>query len=220
MQDYRNEDVLKHARNAFAETIGLKVKQLRQYVPKKKEETNTEVTGNFIEELVRGFIRGWIGQQRLVNGTFYNDDCEKTREKPLQIDGIIHDPHRGPAIISEGEFAVVHPVFCAGVVEIKMTHGSIPEFETRLRTISGRYMHHVTSGRIMGVIVADTDPKGKSEIKDTAGNINYLFDYKVVGHCPIFILFKEHEGEYEPYMPAIDALIRASHQLVVTANFL
>ena len=50
----------------------------------------------------------------------------------MQIDGIVYDPTKGPLILSEGDFALVHPAFCSGVVEIKTTIASIKAFEERL----------------------------------------------------------------------------------------
>lgn len=217
--NYRQEDVLKHVKEAFAETIALKVKQLRRYIPKEKARTNTELTGNYIEELVRGFIQRWIGEQRLVTGAFYSKASETSTERPLQIDGIVHDPRRGPAVISEGNFEIVHPAFCSGVVEIRIAT-ALKEFEQRLQYISGRYMHHVTAGRVMGVVIASPNPEKDSQQPWTGSKTPLLYDYRQVGWCPIFILFKDVDGEYEPHYPAIHAMIVAMHQLMATANYL
>lgn len=220
MNSYVGENVIEHAAEAFAETVALKVKQLRRFIPKEKARTNTDVTGTFIEELVRGFIRTWIGGQRMVTGAFYSKQCERSKDKAMQIDGIVHDPRRGPAIIAEGDFEIVHPAFCSGVVEIKMTQEDTQSFEQRLRLISGRYMSHLTSSAVMGVIIAARDPVKQSVIPLRNGSHHYLYNYRLAGWCPIFILFQEKDGEYTPFMDAIDALIRACHELVVTTNFL
>ena len=53
-QDYNDEDILKHARESFSETIELKIKQLRRYI---KKGGNPALTGDYIESLVRGFIK-------------------------------------------------------------------------------------------------------------------------------------------------------------------
>ena len=181
--DYFGEDVLKDAREAFAETIALKVRQLRRYVPKKKAITNSEVTGNFIEELVRGFVTNWIGAQRLVTGTFYSKASENSEERPLQIDGIVHDPRRGPAILSEGNFELVHPAFCSGVIEIKTTEGDLSAFEKRLQTISGRYMHHVPAHQVMGVVIASPDPVRQSKLPLEGGGLHPLYHTHLAGWC-------------------------------------
>jgi hypothetical protein len=206
--DYSSEDVLEHARVAFAETVGLKVQQLRRFIPKAKDRTNTQITGNFIEELVRGFITKWIGQQLLVTGAFFNKECEDSDERAMQIDGIVHDPRRGPAIIKEGNFEIVHPAFCSGVIEIKITHGNLQTLEQRLQEISRRYMHHLTASHVMGVIISSPNPEKDSQILLSNGQIRWMYNAQV-GWCPIFILFKEQNGEYKPHFNAIHRMIVA-----------
>jgi hypothetical protein len=124
MPDFNDENVIQNAIEAFSETVALKVKQLRRYIPKERALTNQDRTGAFIEELVRGFIQGWIGHQQLLHGTFYDKKHAESNEKPLQIDGIGYDPMRGPVILREGSFVIVHPAFCSGVIEIKTTIAS------------------------------------------------------------------------------------------------
>ena len=219
LPDYHGEDVLKHVKMAFAETIALKVRQLRRYVPKEKARTNTELTGDFIEEVVRGFIRNWIGEQRLVSGTFYSQASEGSELRPLQIDGIVHDPRRGPAVISEGNFEVVHPAFCSGVIEIKTTT-DLQALHERLNTIYTRHMFHLTADRVMGVVIASSDPEKDSIVRTARGGTLSLYDCRMAGWCPIFILFKEVDGDYEPHYPAIHSMIVAMHQLMATTNYL
>jgi hypothetical protein len=220
MTDFTKEDVLQYAREAFAETIALKVKQLRRFIPKKRDETNTDLTGAYIEEVVRGFISNCIGNQRLVQGTLYCNACDVSREPAMQIDGIVYDPTKGPAILLEGNFALLHPAFCAGVVEIKTTISNIRDFEDRLQVIHQRYMGHLPSTHVMGVVIADAAPEKTSQLRTRDGRILDYHNYFTVPICPIFILFKEGEQEYEPFMPAIDAMIRAVRNLVVTTNYL
>jgi len=207
-RDYRDEDVLKHAREAFTETIALKVQQLRRYI---KKGTNSALTGSFIEELVRGFIQRWIGHRWYLTGTFYSAEFEKSGAKPLQIDGIVYDPTAGPLILHEGGFAVIHPAFCTSVVEVKTSHSSILDFEKRLQQIYSQYMHHVTTPQVMGVVIADSDPEKHSwiQIKD---KYIWAYEYNAVPWCPIFILFQEDNNEYTPFEPAINAMIRAIYR--------
>lgn len=198
MQDFGNENVLKYPATVFAETIILKVKQLRDYVPKKRKRTNTDLTGKYIEELVRGFIHDWIGHKELLTGTFYFQKFIDSKLKPPQIDGIVYDPLKGPVTIREGNFVIVHPAFCVGIIEIKMTC-NIKNLEKRLQSHSNKYLCHLGKPHVMGVVIADKDPEKNS-----------LHDYNNFYLCPIFILFKEKEdGEYEPYVPAIEAMIKA-----------
>src|SRR5688500_5667927 len=64
---YDGEDPFEQARNAFTQTVRLKIDQLRQFLPK---GSNSELTGNYIEEVVKGFIQHWIGYRLYLNGTF------------------------------------------------------------------------------------------------------------------------------------------------------
>jgi hypothetical protein len=99
-----NQDVLKAARSAFTETIMLKLRQLYGVVPK---GSNPALTGAFVEELVRGFIKDWISPCLLLHGTLHphdtNPDVPPDDATPRQIDGIVYDPRLGPAIVREGD---------------------------------------------------------------------------------------------------------------------
>lgn len=206
-RDYRQEDVLQHAREAFAETVLLKVQQLRRYVPK---GSNPDLTGAYIEEVVRSFVRDWIGHRLLLHGTFHSKEFADSGEKPLQIDGIVYDPTSGPLVLRGGDFAVVHPAFCTSVIEIKTSYqGKMTAFEHRLQEIYAKYMHHVTKPQVMGIVIADKDPDKASQIQWNEETTFYGYNYKIANWCPIFILFKEENDEYEPFYPAIDAMIRA-----------
>jgi hypothetical protein len=220
MQNFNDENVLQHAAEAFAETIGLKVRQLRRFIPKAKAETNTDITGAYIEEVVRGFLGSWIGHQKLVHGTFYSKVCEVSREPALQINGIVHDPTKGPLILSEGDFAIVHPAFCSGVVEIKTSISSAKSFEDRLQTVHQRYMSHLPTPHVMGIVIADSAPEKSSKLKTKDDRTLDYHNYFTAPLCPIFFLFKETEDGYEPFMPAIDAMIRAVHRLYVSTNYM
>ncbi len=222
MPDFGDENVIQNAVEAFSETVALKVKQLRRCIPKERALTNQDLTGAYIEELVRGFIQGWIGHQQLLHGTFFDKKHAESGEKPLQIDGIVYDPTRGPVILREGNFVVLHPAFCSGVIEIKMTISSIETFEGRLRDIHSKYLSHLPSPHIMGVVIADKDPAKISELKTKDNRTIQYYNYFTVPLCPIFILFKETgDGEYEPHYPAIDAMIRSIYaNLTITTNYI
>jgi hypothetical protein len=221
--DFGDENVLRDAVDAFAETVAVKLKQLRRFIPRKKELTNTNLTGAFIEELVRGFIRGWIGHKSLLHGTFYCQRQVDSREKPLQIDGIVYDSARGPTILREGDFVIVHPAFCGGVIEIKMTVDNIWQFEERLQTIHARYLSHRTRPSVMGVVIADADPEEVSHVNRGAETWP-LYHYACANICPIFVLFKEEEtkdGDFHPHYPAIEGLLTAIYRnLGVSTNYL
>jgi hypothetical protein len=209
-REYDEEDVLKHAREAFAETVRLKVQQLYRYIPK---GTNSALTGHYVEELVRGFVRKWLGQKRLVSGTFYSTEAETAKTPPLQIDGIVYDPEKGPLILEEGGFVVVHPAFCTNVIEIKTSIESVNEFEERLRRIAATYMHHLTAAHVMGIVIYDADAIGAST-KAPRSEEMPAYTYFLGGWCPIFILFTLQDGEFIPHYDAITAMIRSiyTHQ--------
>jgi hypothetical protein len=207
-----NENFLDAARAAFCETISLKLQQLRRVVPK---NTNSALTGDFVEELVRGFIKDWISPCLLLSGTMYpHDSCppdevaERFREglhAPKQIDGIIFDPRLGPPIIKEGSFAVAHPAFCRGIVEIKTSETDLLAFEMRLRCLYHQYMskYEAMTPQVMGIVLQDSDPAKHSQ---QHWQPQPLYHYNLIPHCPIFILF---DDDFQPHMAAIDAMMRA-----------
>jgi hypothetical protein len=209
-REYLAEDVLIHTREAFAETVALKVQQLYRYVPR---GSNPDLTGHFVEELVRGFVQKWLGHRRLLSGTFHSTEFAAAQDTPLQIDGIVHDPHCGPVILEEGGFVVVHPAFCTNVIEIKTSIGSLADFQQRLQRVYRTYMHHVTTPHVMGIVIADSDP-GRKSLTTPYGSEYPAYHHHLAGWCPIFILFNEKDGEYRPHYPAIDAMIRCiyAHQ--------
>jgi hypothetical protein len=207
--------------DAFSETISLKVKLLRKFIPKKKEITNTDLTGSFIEEMVYNFVDNWIGNKKLIKGTFHQetpetaladfiefdeDSEQKDNGRPFQIDGIVYDPTKGPLILSEGRFGIVHPAFCSGIIEIKMSHSSIPLFHKRLNKLFQKYFTHRPPSSVMGIVIADSDPEKVSQIGQEK-RMSYSFQS---GNHPIFVLFKETEdGDYKMHEPAIELMIRA-----------
>lgn len=204
-RDYRDVNVREHALKAFQETIAIKLQHLRRYVP---IGTNPALTGSYIEALVRQFVRSWIGNLCLCHGTFYTHDDEANGNTPMQIDGIVWNPQAGPAIIREDDFIIVHPVFCTSVIEINTSIGSIRDFEDRLQEIYTRYMRWATKPQCMGIVIADQNPEAKSSIR-SGETSNWAFNYNSANWCPIFILFKEEDGEFTPFNPAIEAMVRS-----------
>jgi hypothetical protein len=87
-------------------------------------------------------------------------------------------------------------------------------FEERLQSLYSHYFepHYpsffsgVVENEIMGVVIQDSNPERTSNPDQLE---HPLYKYDGAKHCPIFILFKERNGTYEPYEPAIDAMIRA-----------
>jgi hypothetical protein len=175
------------------------------------------LTGRYIEELVRGFIRRWIRHQHLLHGTFYPEPSDGTRKKPMQIDGIIYDPNSGPVTLQEGDFVVVNPAFCSAVIEVKMTlsgdFSTMKKFEEHLQEIHTRYFPDRTAYHVMGVVIADKDPESVSKRKLASGEMDHYYKYYAGGLCPIFVLFKEKEQcQYELHAEAIEAMIHAIYR--------
>lgn len=228
MPDFDSGKVLKDAVQAFAETVVVKVQQLRRFVPKTKELTNPALTGGYIEEVVRRFVSDWIGHRQLMTGTLY---CERDEgQKPLQIDGIVYDPTKGPAILREGNFGIIHPAFIDGVIEIKMTFKvykeakefpGLTKLEMRLDDIHRRYLSHLPTCHVMGIVIADDDPESIA-MSDCVKGDDSKVPYNSIDTAPlkpIFVLFKHSDGEYEPRMQDIENMIRAIYHLRVGQQF-
>ncbi|MFT3685767.1 MAG: hypothetical protein QM783_12730 [Phycisphaerales bacterium] len=163
-----------------------------------------------MEEVVRGFLKDWIGHRLLLHGTFYSEESRTSGRSPMQIDGIVYDPHRGPVVLREGGFAVVHPGFCTSVVEIKTSFSPpLMKFRERLSEIHERYMHHVMKLQVMGIVIVDKDAEAKSVMEWPSGERIHAYYYQHSGWHPMFVLFSEKDGEYRPHVPAIEAMIRA-----------
>ena len=211
-------DTLKAVREAFWETIDLKLRQLYRVVPK---GSNPALTGGFVEELVRAFLREWVSPCLLLHGTLYPHDTNASlppeSRGPKQIDGIVYDPRQGPAILREGSFLVSHPAFCRGVLEIRTSQENILDFERRLQLLYEQYLAksqpfgsspYLRHQHVMGVVIHDTDPETRSWPAWLHGEAP-IHHYALVGHCPIFILLKKDGEDYFPFEPGIDALIKA-----------
>jgi hypothetical protein len=207
------ENPFLEAREAFCQTVALKLQQLYTVVPK---GSNPKLTGDFIESLVRGFVQDWIAPCQLLAGTLspQNRNPDVQDPKPLQIDGIAFDPRLGPPVIRENGFIVAHPQFCAGVIEIKTSCDRLRDFHDRLTTIHRQYfrlggMIERRAATAMGIVIHDLDPERHSEV-DWFADLGTLHEPRGE-HPPIYILFREAEAgaAYEPYVPAIDALMEA-----------
>src|SRR5262249_11928649 len=153
----KGQDAIDAAKEAFWQTIRLKIEQLYRFVPK---GANPELTGNYVEELVRGFIQGWISPCVLAHGTLHpadaNEHLPAGERKPKQIDGIVYDPRMGPGVIREGSFVVVHPRFCRGVIEVKTSEADLKGFQERLQLLWRQYFepypHFGHAPAVMGVV--------------------------------------------------------------------
>ena len=187
---------------AFSDLVRLKIEHLRRFLPR---SINSDVTGYIIEEIVRSFISAWIEPCRIYSGTFHNSETASGSIPQLQVDGIIYDPRAGLVILEEGNAAIVNPIYCPGVIEIKTILGSSLEvFEDRLMDIYKYYFKHTDTPHVSGVIIGHNNPES-AMLKTRKGSSKC--EEVVSGLCPIFILFKEQDGEYTPYYPGISSLI-------------
>jgi len=144
-----------------------------------------------------------------------NTELSSSNCNPKQIDGIVHDPRLGPAIIREGAFLVAHPAFCRGIIEIRTSEGDLKAFEVRLKTLYNQYFKpellrrpspYLNPNHVMGIVIHDADPKKHSSPDWLPTPIQH---YALAGHCPIFILFRRRGDDHEPFEPGIDAMIKA-----------
>jgi hypothetical protein len=207
------ENAYDHAIEAFCETIKLKLKLFQTIIPK---GSNSTLVGGYIEELVRGFVANWIRPCELLQGTLHPrySDLDDQDNDVSQIEGIVFDPRTGPPIIRQGNFVIANPFFCPGIIEIKKSCARLQQFEERLKRLHRVYYVRggyrlVTKPSVMGIVAYDSDPKEHSH-PDWIAPEESLHQIVYGEHCPIFILFKEIDAgvDYEPYKPAIEAMIR------------
>lgn len=202
-----DEDFLKFSKETFVETIELKLQQLNRFV---EHNVNPKLLGDYIEELVRNFVRKWLGHRLLLHGTFYSLEIDKLYNKELlQIDGIVYDPTAGPPILHEGNFIIVHPGFCTNVIEIKKSEKSINQFRERLEKIYKHCEGFLDRPQIMGIVIHDTEPEKHSEYYDEDSELRLRYDFHDYCNCPIFILFKKTNNNFEPFYEAIDSMLHA-----------
>lgn len=164
---------------------------LKKYEIIKRLTDNTEVKGNYIENTIRSMIENWVKPYVVSNGVIVID-----RELDYQIDGIIWERHRAPAFVEEGNFAAVLPDSVRGVAEIRSTanKSELEKFQKRLQEIRNKIVKYVGieifpySATICGIVIRTSE-----EIKEEVIN-----KYSTDPHAPVFVLFREKNGEFEP----------------------
>ena len=72
----------------------------------------------------------------------------------------------------------------------------------------------------LGFAARDSDPQSSKERFQLCVDHITSSSRELAWRNPIFVLFKERDGEYEPYFDAIDAMMRAVRELCVTTNYL
>lgn len=164
---------------------------LKKYEIIKGLTDNTEVKGNYIESIIRSMIENWVKPYVVSNGVIVLD-----RELDYQIDGIIWERHRAPAFVEEGNFAAVLPDSVRGIAEIRSAanKSALEKLQKRLQDIRNKIVKYVGieifpySATICGIVIRTSE-----EIEEELIN-KYSSDM----HTPIFILFREINGEFEP----------------------
>jgi hypothetical protein len=132
-------------------------------------------------------------------GTWHDDH-------PFLIDGAVHDPGRGRLAFEQGSFSVINPATCVGLIQIKPTVANVSKFQTHLRDIAQIYFSGQRPGMVMGILVSDVAPEKKS-IVHRFGRTFPSYQFVHPKWCPMFILFSRRDGLFEPYSPAIEALV-------------
>jgi len=164
---------------------------LKKYEIIKVLTDNSAVKGGYIESIIRSMIENWVKPYVVSNGVIVLD-----RELDYQIDGIIWERHRAPALVEEGNFVAVLPDSIRAVTEIKSTanKAQIEELQKRLQEIRAQITKYTGiqifpySATICGIVIRTTE-----EIEEELTN-----KYSTDTPTPVFVLFREKNGEFEP----------------------
>lgn len=187
-QDLKEEKVDKGKEAAVMETWGKIQKMiLIKYEIIKELTDNSDVKGKYIESIIRSMIKNWVKPYEMSNGLIVLKGLDD------QIDGIIWERHRAPAIVEEGEFVAVLPDAVRAVIEIKSTGNKfqIKNLQTKLKrikeSVSGYTGISVEPYSLItcGIVIW-------SEI-DTDEMID---DYSNDEDVPIFILCRRKDREF------------------------
>ena len=124
-------------------------------------------------------------------------------KRPTQVDGIIYDSMLGPCILKEGNFSVIHPAFCRGLLEIKKSIPSLKKLHRHLYDLHAVFMHPFEgrNSQVFAVVVRHNNPEKASKMPKRKYKYH---DYDQVNHCPIFLLF---DNDFKPHKEAIYKLI-------------
>lgn len=164
---------------------------LKKYEIIKGLTNNTEVKGNYIESIIRSMIESWVKPYVVSNGVIVLDP-----ELDYQIDGIIWERHRAPALVEEGNFVAVLPDSVRVITEIKSTasRSQLEKLQKRLQEIKDKLIKYVIieippySPTVCGIVIRTSE-----EIKEELIN-----KYSTDTCAPVFVLFREKNGEFEP----------------------
>lgn len=176
----------------FYEQLRLKMEQYKSGLP---GNHNSDVIGAYTEEVLKSFITKWVTPCSLYTGALYK--TLSTAKTPLQIDVIIHDPRQRPVVLQEGAFAVIHPAFVPGILEIKRTVKSRPGLSDDLEKI---FQTHFRTNRfrVCGVVVIDRNPSAFNNSSED------------LGICPTFCLMNR---KLELHRPGVEGLMHCIYKM-------
>ena len=88
------------AARTFAALVAAKVQVFRELCSGRE---NTEVTGEFIEQLLREYIDSWLSPMGIYPGSLWCSSASKM----MQIDGLIWQPSFGPPLLKQDNLLLV-----------------------------------------------------------------------------------------------------------------
>jgi|GEM_PF-5272707 len=199
------QEALRNAAETFASLVTAKVKVFRELCAEKE---NTEVTGDFVEEMLRGYINSWLAPMGIYPGSLVSP---RHKRKLKQIDGLIWQPSFGPPVLREGNTLLLHPNTVRAIVELKTSVESVRHLHDRLSDLWEELKPTEHSARdAMGIILfhnGNPETASNPHWRTVDGNREPLHTRAVNAH-PIYILFERRgQFDYEPYFPAIMELI-------------
>jgi hypothetical protein len=114
--------------------------------------TNRNVTGCYAESWIRSTARNMLGRRfRVSTGAVVRaSDAGRGLDKVPQCDLIVWDPSELPGLFEAGDFALVPLAAVRGLIEIKRSLSSEPDFTEHLRA----RRRLVPTGYLLGVVVS------------------------------------------------------------------
>jgi hypothetical protein len=201
---------IKRIADEFTQGVLPRLRALQNFFP---PEANPETVGEFLVQVVAQQLQRRLAPKRLCPGILHAAKNPSTYPNFPIIEAIIHDPTKGPATIENGRFAVVSPDVCAGAIDLKPWVANLDKFETKLALTQKAHFPSGPPGRVMGVVVRDPEPNKKSDIWKK-GRHWRAYDLAGPHWCPVYILFSYKAAQYEPYLPAIEALFANIHDRI------
>jgi hypothetical protein len=198
-----SEANVKKAATEFAGKITSRLTEFQRIVP---SFSDPDLTNRFLEAQVRSLIEECLAPKRMLSGVFSVPGASSPTAAPSHIEGAVHDPERGQPTFEQGSFCVINPATCVGLIQIKPTVANVSKFQNRLGEIAQTFFFGRRPGMVMGILVSDVAAEKKS-IVHRFGKTFPTYQFTHPKWCPMFILFSRRDGLFEPYSPAIEALV-------------